>query len=123
MFRISGVILLILSIQFCKKKEEPLTLPVITTNSVIEVTSTNATSGGDVKSEGGSAITARGICWNTTGLPTTDNDKSVEPGRLGNFVSYVVQLNPGTIYYVCAYATNSLGTGYGSTLSFRTSLK
>jgi hypothetical protein len=29
-------------------------------------------------------------------------------------------LNRGTTYYVRAYATNSIGTGYGMTMSFTT---
>jgi hypothetical protein len=117
-FTISGIILSIFLIQACKKVVP--TAPAITTNSVIEVTSTNATSGGNVTSEGGVPVLARGICWNTTGTPTTEDTKNIEAGRSGLFRSDLYQLTPNTLYFVRAYATNSIGTGYGSTLSFRT---
>jgi hypothetical protein len=38
----------------------------------------------------------------------------------GSFTSSITGLSPGTIYHVRAYATNSVGTAYGSDLSFTT---
>ena len=39
---------------------------------------------------------------------------------LGSFTSFLSGLRDGTIYYVRAYATNSLGTAYGNEVSFTT---
>jgi sugar lactone lactonase YvrE len=38
----------------------------------------------------------------------------------GAFTSQLYDLTPGTTYYARAYATNSLGTGYGNEISFTT---
>ena len=38
----------------------------------------------------------------------------------GNFKSNISNLEPGTNYHVRAFATNSKGTSYGSTYSFKT---
>lgn len=45
------------------------TLTVATT-AITAITATTAASGGSITDPGGSAITARGVCWNTTGTPT-----------------------------------------------------
>jgi hypothetical protein len=62
-FRISAVLLLILSvfiIHSCKKdKPSP---PIITTTAVTEISYTTAISGGDVTNQGGAPIVSRGIC-------------------------------------------------------------
>src|SRR5664279_5025800 len=116
-FRISGVILLILSIfliHSCKKKEE---VPVITTTAVSNIT---ATSGGNITNEGSSTVISRGVCWSTGTTPTIDDSKTSDGAGAGSFTSNIAGLNGGAVYYVRAYATNSVGTGYGMTLSFTT---
>lgn len=102
-FRIVGVILLILSIfliQFCKK-EKP-TKPIVTTTAVTAISYTTATSGGEVINEGGDPIISRGVCWNTSVDPTISNNKTMESGGLGTFTSNLTQLTPNTLYYVRA---------------------
>jgi len=119
LLRISGVILLILIIQSCKK-DNP-TPPVVLTNSITDISYTTATSGGDVTSEGGSPVTSRGLCWHTSVEPTIANSKTAESGGLGFFTSNLTQLKQNTLYYVRAYATNIAGTGYGNQVTFTTS--
>ncbi|MFP4489536.1 MAG: FISUMP domain-containing protein [Bacteroidales bacterium] len=98
-----------------------ITQPVLTTAEVSEITNTDATSGGNITGDGGSEITSRGICWSTEENPTTDDEKSVDPvPGTGEFVSHLSVLNPGTIYYVRAYASNAAGTGYGNQVAFKT---
>ena len=66
-------------------------------------------------------MTVQGICWNTTGNPTTaDNTITAELGS-ANYDINMSGLTPATTYYVRAYATNSEGTGYGNVLDFVTS--
>jgi hypothetical protein len=79
-----------------------------------------AYSGGELISDGGSTVTARGICWNTSSGPTVSNDKTVDGSGLGSFLSEATGLTPGTLYYMRAYATNAVGTSYGNEYSFTT---
>jgi hypothetical protein len=120
-FRISGLILLILSIfqVYSCKKEKP-TPPIVTTTTVSAISYTTATSGGDVTDEGGAPLISRGVCWNISAEPTVDNSKTTESGALGSFTGNLTQLTSNTMYYVRAYATNSAGTGYGNQVTFTT---
>jgi len=95
-------------------------LPTIATSVATAIVSTSATSGGNITSDGGAEITARGVCWGSSTSPTTSNSKTTDGKGLGNFTSSITRLNPSTIYYVRAYATNSIGTAYGKELSFTT---
>lgn len=95
-------------------------LPVVTTNSISNITINSAVSGGNVTSDGGASVTARGVCWSTTQNPTISNSFSSNGTGLGSFISNLSGLTSGTTYYVRAYATNSVGTAYGSQQSFTT---
>ena len=97
------------------------TIPTVTTTATSSVTATSASSGGNVTSNGGASITARGVCWNTSANPTTANNKTTDGTGTGSFTSSITGLNPGTPYHVRAYATNSAGTSYGSDVTFTTS--
>jgi hypothetical protein len=96
--------------------------PIVTTDPVINIAVPTATGGGDVLDGGGTpAITARGICWNTTGSPTIVSDPfTVDGSGFGTFVSTLTGLTNGQTYYVRAYATNSVNTYYGGTVTFTT---
>ena len=119
-FRISGVILLINLIHSCKKDKPPI---VITTD-LTEISFTTAILGGEVINEGGVSVVSRGVCWNNTfSDPTIADSKTIESGGLGSFTSNITQLTPNTMYYVRAYATNSVGTGYGIIMSFTTPIE
>lgn len=98
----------------------PGVLPVLTTLTVSDITQTSAISGGTISSDGGSAITARGICWGTNVNPTMTGEYSVDGAGIGSFSSSMRCLTHSTSYYVRAYATNSIGTAYGNQLSFTT---
>ncbi|MEI7420472.1 MAG: fibrobacter succinogenes major paralogous domain-containing protein [Prolixibacteraceae bacterium] len=97
--------------------------PTLTTNAITLITAATATSGGNITADGGATVTARGVCWSTTQSPTTASSKTTDGTGSGNFTSSIAGLNPGTIYYVRAYATNSTGTGYGNEVSFTTLAK
>jgi len=95
---------------------------VIGTESVTNIDQTTTTGGGDITNLGVPAATQHGICWNTTGTPTTDDAKTElgAPTETGVFSSEMTGLTPGTTYYVRAYATNPLTTVYGGEVSFTT---
>ena len=95
-------------------------LPVLTTANVSEITQTTALSGGNISSDGGLAITARGVCWNETETPTIDHYKTVDGTGTGSFASTLNNLDPNKTYFVRAYASNSSGTSYGESQSFKT---
>ena len=97
----------------------PLTLAATTAAS--SIANTTATSGGDISSDGGSAVTARGIVWGTTTNPTTAlTTKTTDGTGTGTFTSSLTGLTPATTYYVRSYATNAIGTVYGAEISFTT---
>ena len=98
-----------------------LSIPSISTTAATLITPSTATSGGSVSTDGGRAITARGVCWSTTANPTIADSKTTNAGTTGIFTSSLTSLSTGTTYYVRAYATNAIGTGYGTAISFTTS--
>lgn len=97
-------------------------LPTVTTRAVTNITGVSAVCGGDVTSDGGSSVTARGVCWSTSSSPTISDNHTVDGGGTGVFTSNLTGLVANTIYYVRAYATNSVGTAYGGQKSFMTNL-
>lgn len=95
--------------------------PTLSTNSSSNIAGFTATSGGNVTSDGGSTVSARGVCWSTNPSPTIANSKTSDITGLGIFTSSITGLTNSTIYYVRAYATNAVGTAYGNEVSFTTS--
>ncbi|NJK98439.1 MAG: hypothetical protein HC905_29115, partial [Bacteroidales bacterium] len=102
----------------CKKDLEQV--PTIKTFVVTNIGTNTATCGGDVMSNGGSAVIARGVCWSNTEYPTIVDNKTIDSSGLGSFMSSMEGLTANTTYFVRAYATNIEGTGYGDTISFST---
>ncbi|HNW68387.1 MAG TPA: FISUMP domain-containing protein [Bacteroidales bacterium] len=100
----------------CKKDE----FSVLTTTTVTDITQTTAKSGGNITSDGGATVTARGVCWSTSKTPTIADNKTSNGTGAGSFTSAISGLTANTTYYVRAYATNSNGTAYGSAMSFTT---
>jgi len=110
----------------CKKKSEPPTpthiaqVPVLSTSALSNISGTTASCGGNITSDAGFTVSARGICWSTGTTPTIADNKTNDGTGAGSFTSAINDLSLGTTYYVRAYATNSEGTGYGSAMSFTT---
>ena len=95
--------------------------PTVITSDISSITATSASSGGNVTSDGGDPVTARGVCWSTTIDPTTASTHISYPtGGLGTYTCNISGLTRGTAYYVRAYATNSAGTAYGANKPFTT---
>lgn len=96
------------------------TPPVLNTLPVSNISQSTAIAGGNISSDGGSIIIARGICWSTNDLPTVADNKTSEELGSGIFSIRILNLIPNTKYYARAYAENSIGIGYGKTVSFST---
>ena len=107
----------------CKKDiVQPGTgVPIIVTSQVTSIVSTSAVSGGNITSDGGASVTARGVAYGSAQNPTTTNSTTSNGTGTGVFTSTITGLNASTQYYVRAYAVNSVGTAYGNEVSFSTS--
>jgi len=96
-------------------------LPILTTTEVSNITSNGASSGGKISSDGGSAITNKGIVWGTSSNPDISLPTKTSNGTgTGIFVGDILNLDGNTTYYLRAYATNAAGTAYGAEISFKT---
>ncbi len=95
-------------------------LPVVLTAAAAAVSPGAAGGGGNVFSEGGVTVTSRGVCWSTSSGPTIDGSHTTDGGGNGIFASSLTGLISNTVYYIRAYATNSLGTAYGQEVSCTT---
>lgn len=96
-----------------------LTIPTVVTYYPSSITSGGATLEGNITLNGGATITEYGFyIWSgsspTTLLPIYQNTN-------GGFFNWVrTGLSPDTLYFVQAYAKNSMGTAVGSVQSFWT---
>lgn len=94
---------------------QTVTMPTVTTDIPSGVTETMARLGGNVTSDGGATVTARGVVYNSNPIapPTLSDDVlSAGPGT-GSYSILATGLTPGAYYSVRAFATNSAGTSYG----------
>ena len=100
---------------------ESISIPTVTTTIVSSIRFNYAMTGGNVTSDGGASVTDRGVVYSTTKNPTTTSSTKVASGSgAGVFTTPLEYLSPNTTYYVRAYATNSVGTAYGTELTFTT---
>ena len=94
--------------------------PKVTTGAATSVTASTATCGGNVTSDGGAAVTERGVCYGTEANPTVAGSKATAGSGTGVFTCSLTGLADGTAYYVRAYATNGVDTAYGDAVTFTT---
>ena len=100
----------------------PNVLPVVITGAANTITISSAQSTCTLMSYGSTAITDHGICWNTTGMPTT-TDPFDSLGPIAAAASFNTTLSPlitGTQYYARAYVVTATGTVYGNEITFTT---
>ena len=88
--------------------------------SVGGIEETSVSLGGEVLNDGGTEVTARGVCWSTSNGPVLTDSKTTDGSGTGKFTSTPTGLTPATTYYIRAYATNAAGTKYGEEHSFTT---
>ena len=95
-------------------------VPTLVTNSISDITYTGATSGGVISNDGGDSVTVKGVCWNTVGSPTISDAHTDDGSGTDSFETRISGLTTAGTYKVRAYATNSIGTGYGDQKTFQT---
>jgi hypothetical protein len=101
-------------------------VPTVTTPTSANVTDNDADLGGNVTSDGGGTVTARGVVYSlkaTNPAPQIDGEgvtNVVGAGTTDVFTVYVPELVAESEYSYAAYATNSAGTAYSSVGTFTT---
>jgi len=102
--------------------------PTITTNSISNVQTTTATSGGSISLNNTDPdVSQKGIVWGKTPNPTlnnkdgfTQNGPNPTSGNSLSYISNMTDLELNTTYYVRAYLTNINSTYYGNQVVFTT---
>ena len=114
----NGSVALKLSMQKVSKSAPTVT----TAGNATNITKNEFDISGNIVATGGLQITAYGHCWSTQPNPTTSNSKTNlgMTTQVGAFTSTVTRLSTNITYYVRAYATNSMGTAYGSEIAVLT---
>ena len=97
-------------------------IPALATVAISNITANSASSGGTISSDGGSSITSKGAQWSLDSGFTSILGSTNDGTGTGSFTSSLTGLTCGTLYYVRAYATNSVGTAYGNQVSFATEI-
>jgi len=98
------------------------TLPEVTTTSVTNAGGLEAACTGVVTNTGGYLkCSAQGFCWSTGNNPTLTDNVVAGGNFLVNvaFTKNITFPTNGLTYYVRAYATNALGTTYGTVMSVK----
>jgi hypothetical protein len=93
-------------------------LPQLTTTLATGITPFEATSGGTIIGDGGFSIISKGVAWSTSPNPTINDNFTNNGSGASTFQSVLNNLLPGTSYYYRAYATNTVGTGYGMSFTY-----
>ncbi|MBK9479967.1 MAG: hypothetical protein IPN99_14205 [Bacteroidetes bacterium] len=96
------------------------TPPTVTSTAASAISYFTTNAGGSVTAGGSSPVTDRGVCYSTNPSPTIANSKVSGGTGTGVFSVGLTGLSGSTTYHFRAYATNSVGTSYGSDLTFTT---
>ena len=122
-------LLVLLVFTACKKKSKTETAPPDDINTSLASLGTSAFNSltesavictGVVNSEGASAVTGFGFCWDKHPNPTTVNAHTTIGKGSGTFTVSALGLDPNTTYHARAYATNATGTAYSNDITFKT---
>ncbi len=97
--------------------------PSIVTTTPFNIVDISADGGGESINDGGLTLINKGIEWSLDpNLSTILNSSTVIGSSVTNFTATMSNLVPSTTYYVRAFATNSLGIGYGVIKQFMTTV-
>lgn len=101
----------------------PPTMAVVRSFATTNIAYNKATGKGSIDNLGDGYVTSYGFCISKSNSSPTLSDQVVNLGStttLGDFEGTIPNLQAQTKYFVRAFATNSLGTAYGSTVEFTT---
>lgn len=97
-----------------------LTLPVVITSNITNITKNSATAGGNITFDGYDNILSKGVVWDTMTQPNIESNRTFDGTGTGAYQSHISPISPNTKYYVRAYAENSQGFAYGDEKNFTT---
>lgn len=100
--------------------ESTITTPTVETIAATQITEHSALVGGKVMRDGKTPIIEFGIVYSTTPQPTTADYKIIDNAGFGLYFNNLTNLQANTTYYARAFATNAIGTTYGTEVSFTT---
>ncbi len=108
----------------CLKNNAGSQVPTVETVTVNNITTSSAIAQGEVISENGYAVLHKGFVYSSNLLeePTLANNEGFVLVVEGSTVysTNIISLLPLTDYNIRAFAVNSVGVGYGETVSFQT---
>ncbi len=105
----------------CVRDTPSYSLPVVTTDTISNITQLSAGGGGNVIVTGSTSLLAKGVCWSNVHNPTVNDKKTDDGNSTGSFTTTLDTLLAYPTYYVRAYAiTTQLDTVYGNEVSFNT---
>jgi hypothetical protein len=98
----------------------PKSAPRLSTAIIASFTPYSAIISSSITLDGGSPVTERGVCYNTSPGARIQNNKVVSPSTTNAYNTTLTNLNPGATYYVRSYAINGVGVGYGQEITLKT---
>lgn len=101
--------------------DSPDGLATLSTCVISNIMSDGADFQAEVTDGGASEVTERGICLSRHVNPSINGLHVIATSAgTGEFSCRISDLDPETVYYVCAYGVNSQGVSYGEIVSFTT---
>jgi uncharacterized protein (TIGR02145 family) len=111
--------MIVASLCSCEREDKR---PTVKTNAVEYITHSTAVVLAEVTDQGSWGVFPRGICWGLQPNPdiTDHSAEGYDNEGIGQYKSAMTDLEPGSLYYVRAYAQNSAGIAYGNEISITT---
>lgn len=101
-----------------------LSKPNVQTLEARMISSTVAECDCIITDDGGSEVTERGVCSDTSQIPTYTTSRVVLSGSgTGSYTTTLVGLSENSYYYIRAYAINDVDTAYGNVILFYTTIE
>ncbi|HLN73732.1 MAG: fibrobacter succinogenes major paralogous domain-containing protein [Methylococcaceae bacterium] len=104
----------------CHEDDNEQSSPELITLEVKNITNISALSNAEIVNKGKYEIIRQGICWSTKPNPTIADFHIRTESEADTFSITITDLLPNTTYYLRAYATNYISTGYGNEIVFTT---
>jgi len=95
--------------------------PSVTTLTASATSASAGEASGTVTSENGASVTNRGVVWGTNATPLVSDGRTDLGAGATSFTGTITGLIASQTYYARAFAQNSAGTGYGSSILFTAS--
>ncbi len=97
-----------------------LSVPVVNTSMVSQLTSTSALCSGNVADNGGDPVLTYGFLWDSNEDFSAGKQLIALKDSFLSFTFLMENLNPASVYFVRAFATNTQGIGFGEIVAFET---